>query len=267
MNDSTSLKKISTKLRRDVIAMSFHGRIGHVGSCLSMIDILTALYFRVLRVDPLKPLWRDRDRFVLSKGHAVAALYAALANRGFFPVETLKSYVQNGSSLPGHPEIQCVPGVEITSGSLGHGLSIAVGMALAARIDTAAWRTYVMLSDGECDEGTVWEAAMAAGHFKLGNLTAIIDYNKFQALGKTADVMNLEPLKSKFDSFGWNTVEIDGHNMDEIVRALELRAEKPVMVIAHTTLGKGVSFMEGKLEWHYLDPKKEHFDRAMDELK
>lgn len=262
-----NLVAIARKLRRDVITMSFNGHIGHVGSCLSMMDIVAALYFKVLNVDPSKPLWKERDRFVLSKGHAVAALYAALANRGFFPEAQLRTYVQNGSQLPGHPEIQCVPGVEITSGSLGHGLSIAVGMALAARIDAAAYRTYVMLSDGECDEGTVWEAAMAAGHFKLGNLTAIIDYNKFQALGKTADVMNLEPLKSKLEAFGWHAIEIDGHNMDEIVRALEMRTEKPVMVIAHTTMGKGVSFMEGKLEWHYLDPKKDQFDRAMDELK
>lgn len=262
-----NLETIARKLRRDVITMSFNGHIGHVGSCLSMMDIVAALYFKVLNVNPSNPLWNERDRFVLSKGHAVAALYAALANRGFFPEAQLGTYVQNGSHLPGHPEIQCVPGVEITSGSLGHGLSIAVGMALAARIDGAAWRPYVMLSDGECDEGTVWEAAMAAGHFKLGNLTAIIDYNKFQALGKTADVMNLEPLKSKLDAFGWHAIEIDGHNVDEIVRALEIRTERPVMVIAHTTMGKGVSFMEGRLEWHYLDPKKDQFDRAMDELK
>lgn len=263
------LKNLARKLRKDVITMSYRAHIGHVGPCLSMADLMTVIYHRIMNIDPKKPLALCRDRFILSKGHASAALYATLAEKGFFDKKILETFIQDGGNLPGHPEIQCVPGVEVTTGSLGHGLSMGCGMAMASKIDGAKWKVFVLLSDGECDEGTVWETALAASHFKLDKLIAVIDYNKFQALGRTNQVMNLEPLKAKWESFGWAVREIDGHDVEEIVSTLESApffSGKPSMVIAHTVMGKGVSFMEDKLEWHYLDPKKEHYEQAMKEL-
>ncbi|MBI2024665.1 MAG: transketolase [Candidatus Harrisonbacteria bacterium] len=263
------LKEIAKQIRRDIVTMTGTARVAHSGSALSAVDALTALYFNFMKLNPKKPNWPGRDRFILSKGHAATALYAALANRGFFKKEKLKTFAQNGSHLTCHPSIQNVPGVEATTGALGHGLSIGVGMALAGKRDNNKHNIYVMISDGECDEGSVWEAVLFAGHHKLNNLTIIVDYNKIQSFGRTAEVLDLEPLTEKFKAFNWWTKEVDGHNLGELLSVLK-EAKKiknqPQCLIAHTVKGKGVSFMEDRLEWHYWSPSGDLLKKALEEL-
>lgn len=234
-----------------------------------MAELLAVLYGEVLRVDPSQPTWPDRDRFILSKGHGCAGLYSVLAERGFFPTSWLNEFYLNGSPLAGHIVHSKVPGVEFSTGALGHGLSVACGMALGFKRDRAPSRVFVMLSDGECDEGSTWEAALFAPHHGLDNLVAIVDYNKIQSLGSVKEVLNLEPFADKWRSFGWSVVEIDGHDIEQVRSALlgtPIQADKPSCVIAHTVKGKGVSFMEGNLLWHYRSPAGDEFIRALEEL-
>ena len=234
-----------------------------------MADILAVLYTRVLRVFPSQPQNPVRDRFVLSKGHATAILYAALAERGFFEIAALDQYCVDGSMLTGHVS-HGVPGVEVSTGSLGHGLPIAVGMALAARADRADWRTYCLLSDGECDEGSNWEAIMFAGHHRLANLVAIVDYNKIQSFGRVDEVLSLEPLCDKWTSFGWRVSEVDGHDIGALETAFRdacADTERPTVVVAHTVKGRGVSFMESSLEWHYKPPSDCQLELALREVE
>jgi transketolase len=241
----------------------------HVGSCFSVADMLAVLYLDVLRLDPARPDWPDRDRFILSKGHACAALYACLAERGFFAAGRLDSFYQDGSKLMGHVTHVGIPGVEVSTGSLGHGLSIACGMALSAKRDGRPFRVLVMLSDGECDEGSLWEAAMFAPHHRLDNLVAIVDYNKIQSLATTDEVLNLEPLAAKWSAFGWEVLEINGHDFEEIEAACRAdfqKVGKPRCIIAHTTKGKGVSFMENSVLWHYRAPNQVELAQALTEL-
>lgn len=263
-------KSLATRIRRHVLNMTHRGKASHVGTSLSMADLLAVLYGGVLRVDPACADWPDRDRFILSKGHGCAALYAVLAERGFFPLEWLDTFYQNGSRLAGHVTHTHVPGVEVSTGSLGHGLSIACGMALVAKRDGKSYRVFALLSDGECDEGSTWESALFAPHHRLHNLIAIVDYNKIQSLGHVKDVIDLEPLADKWRSFGWAVREIDGHNIAEVVDALShipYEAGRPSCMIAHTIKGKGVSFMEDKLLWHYRSPQGQEFEAALAELE
>ncbi len=261
--------KISKEIRKKVLKMAFESHTSHIGSSLSIVDILTLLYFKILSIDPQNPLDESRDRFILSKGHAVAALYATLAERSFFSEEILDDYCRNAKKLPGHSTRNCVPGVEVSTGSLGHGLSMGAGIAITAKNDGKDYRIFVLMSDGECEEGSVWEAAMFASHHQLDNLIGIIDYNKLQALGKIDEIMALEPLREKWTAFGWQVKEIDGHNFSEIEKSLykiPFSKGKPNLLIAHTIKGKGVSFMENKLEWHYKNLTKEEYELALKEL-
>jgi transketolase len=265
-----STKKISQKVRRHIVNMTHMGKSSHVGSGLSIADILSVLYNDIMQVDPKNPNWENRDRFILSKGHAGAAAYAILAEVGFFPVDVLRSHYQNGSILSGHVSHKGIPGVELSTGSLGHGLSVATGMALAAKLDKSSWRTFVLMSDGECDEGSNWEAALFAGHHSLDNLTAIIDYNKIQSLAATKDTLDLEPFPAKWESFGWSVREVDGHDHEALKNCLlsipfSIKG-KPNLIIAHTTKGKGISFMENKVLWHYRTPQGDEYDAAIKEL-
>jgi transketolase len=269
IRDPKGLEELARELRRTVVTMASRSQSSHIGSALSYADIVTALYFGFLKVDPGKPDDPGRDRFILSKGHGCMSLYAALAMKGFFPKSELEMFYKDGGRLMGHPSWKCVPGVEATTGSLGHGLPIATGMSIGLKHDRSGARVFVVISDGECDEGSVWEAALAAGHFKLDNLTAIIDYNKIQSFGRTREVLDIEPLADKWRSFGWAVAEIDGHNMGQIVGALEklpLEKGRPSLIVAHTVKGKGVSFMEDRLEWHYKSPDKSQLDAAIREL-
>jgi transketolase len=263
------LEEMAKKLRRHIITMTAEARSGHPGGCLSSVEIITALYFRVLHHRPAEPHWTKRDRFILSKGHAAPLLYAALAESGYFSVNELLTLRKLGSRLQGHADRTFTPGVEMSTGSLGQGLSFAVGTALAARLDSQSYRIYALLGDGECDEGQVWEAAMSAAHFKLDKLVAIIDHNKQQIDGWNWDVMNIEPLGAKWRSFGWHVIEIEGHDFDQILAAFE-QAEsikgQPTTIIAHTIKGKGVSFMENNLEFHGRAPNPEEAERALKEL-
>ena len=242
---------------------------GHPGGSLSAVEVVTALWFKVLRHRPTDPQWVERDRFILSKGHAAPTLYAALAESGYFPVEELLTLRQLGSRLQGHTDRTATPGVEMSAGSLGQGLSFGIGTALAARLNSQSYRVYVLLGDGECDEGQVWEAAMAASHFKVDNLVAIIDYNRQQIDGWSWQVMNLVPLEQKWSSFGWHVIQVDGHDFDQILAAFEQAKQvkgKPTLIIAHTVKGKGVSFMENNLEFHGKAPTPEEAQRALEEL-
>ena len=264
------LQQIAKKLRRHVIIMTATAGSGHPGGSLSAADIITALYFKVLRHDPKNPDWRDRDRFVLSKGHAAPILYAALAERGYFPVDELISLRKLDSRLQGHPDRTLTPGVEMSSGALGQGLSFGIGIALAGKLDSRNYRVYVLLGDGECDEGQVWEAAAAAAHFKVDNLVAIVDRNQQQLDGYCRDIMNLEPLADKWCAFGWEVLEIDGHNFQQILTAFDKAQEvkdKPTVIIAHTIKGKGVSFMENNVEFHGKAPTPEETEKALKELE
>jgi transketolase len=263
------LKEKARILRVHVVRMTHAAGSGHPGGSLSAADIMAALYFHILRVNPKDPQWPDRDRFILSKGHACPALYAALAERGFFPMSELLTLRKLGSRLQGHPELGTTPGVEACAGAEGQGLSVAIGMALAARLDGKPYRVYVMMGDGENDVGQTWEAAMGAAHFKLDNITAIVDRNKIQQEGPTEDIMSLEPLADKWRSFGWHVIEIDGHDMEAILEALYTAREvkgKPTVIIAHTVKGKGVSFMENVVRFHGTAPTDEELQRALAEL-
>lgn len=256
-------------MRAHALRMSHLANASHLGTCLSMADIVAVLYHSRLRIDPQNPTADDRDRFILSKGHGAAILYAALAERGFFPVEWLDRYCQDGSPLGGHVTCAGVPGIEISTGSLGHGLPIGCGMALAAKRDGKDHRVYVLLSDGELDEGSNWEAILFAPHHALDNLVAIVDYNKIQALGATRDVLDLEPLAGKWRAFRWGVREIDGHDLQAVTRALDavpFEPGLPSVIIAHTVKGKGVSFMEDRLKWHYRAPDAEELKKALAEL-
>ncbi|RLG14088.1 transketolase [Candidatus Pacearchaeota archaeon] len=266
----SNYKKLSTEIRKKVLKMMFNSQTSHIGSCFSIVDLLVVLYFKVLSIDPKNPWSKDRDRLILSKGHAAAGLYATLALRGFFSERLLDTYCINGGVLPGHSTMRCTPGVEVSTGSLGHGLSMGAGMALAAKYDNDKYRIFVLLSDGECEEGSVWETAMFAAHNKLDNLVAIVDYNKLQALGRTEEIIGLEPLKDKWVSFGWSVKEIDGHDFSEIEKTLSkvpFVKNKPSVVIAHTIKGKGISFMEDQVAWHYKSPNEEQFKEGLQELE
>ncbi|MCK4261928.1 transketolase [bacterium] len=259
----------ATEIRRDIIAMLGEAGSGHPGGSLSAADIVTALYFSVLNIDHKNPRREDRDRFVLSKGHAAPLLYSALAERGYFPKDELMSLRKFGSRLQGHPKIGSPPGVEISSGSLGQGLSVANGMAMAGKLDGKDYRVYALLGDGEIEEGQIWEAAMTAAHYKLDNLCAILDFNGLQIDGPIVEVMNSNPIREKWTAFRWNTMEIDGHNFEEILRAFEEAKKikgKPTIIIAHTIKGKGVSFMENVVDFHGKAPTKEQTRQALGEL-
>jgi transketolase len=249
--------------------MCHRGGSSHVGSCLSIADIVAVLYGEILRLDPARPDWPARDRFILSKGHAGACIYAALAERGFFPVAELDGHYRNGSKLSGHVSSKGVPGVELSTGSLGHGLGVGAGMAFQLRRAGAGQRTFVLMSDGECDEGSVWEAALFAAHQRLGRLCAIVDFNKLQSLGPVAETIALEPLGAKWRAFGWRVIRLDGHDHAALRRALAAPAgarEPPLCVIADTVKGKGVSFMENEVLWHYRAPDEDECAAAMREL-
>lgn len=263
------LKEMAKKLRRHVITMIATAGSGHPGGSLSAADIVTALYFKILHHNPENPHWPDRDRFILSKGHAAPILYAALAETGYFPLAELSTLRRLDSRLQGHPDSNFTPGVEMSAGSLGMGLSFAIGVALAARLDSKGYRTYVLLSDGECEEGQTWEAALSAAHFKVDNLTTIVDYNGIQLSGRTCDIMNLEPFIRKWQAFGWHTIDIDGHDLNQILSACqeaEKMRGKPTVIIARTIKGKGVSFMENNVAFHGKAPTWEEAERALKEL-
>jgi transketolase len=260
---------LARAIRRRVLKMVHRARASHVGTCLSAADLIAVLYGRFLRVDPARPDWPDRDRFILSKGHGGAAVYAVLAERGFFPASWLEHYCADGSKLAGHIAHHGVPGVELSTGSLGHGLPIACGMALGARREGRPYRVWVLLSDGECDEGSNWEAILFAGHHRLDNLVALVDYNKIQSFGAVTEVLELEPLVDKWRAFGWAVRRIDGHDHEQIAEALSavpLEAGRPSVIIADTVKGKGVSFMEGLLAWHYRPPDDHQLSQALAEV-
>ena len=264
------LARKAYQIRQGVIKTIYEGRTGHIGGSMSIVDILTVLYFDVMKCDPKEPHMKNRDRFILSKGHGCPALYNVLAEKGYFPKSELKGFRQIDSLLQGHPEYN-IPGIEVPSGSLGQGISAAVGMAIGFKYQQLSNRVYVVIGDGESQEGQVWEAAMCAGNKRLNNLTAFLDYNKLQGDGYVKDIMDLEPLANKWKAFNWWVKEIDGNDIDQIIDACKkakVIKNKPQMIIAHTVKGKGVSFMEHKIEWHGTDPPSERqFIMAMEELK
>lgn len=266
----TTSVETARAVRAHVLRMTSAGRSSHVASGLSCADILAVLYHDVLAVDPASPDWHDRDRFIMSKGHAGAAIYAVLAERGFFDVELLSRHYRNGSPLSGHVSHLGIPGVEFSTGSLGHGLPVAAGMAWRSRQAGRAWRAYALLSDGECDEGSVWEAALFAAHHRLSNLVAVVDYNKLQSLTTTEETLALEPFADKWRSFGWDLVEVDGHDHGQLATALGVprgaAPGRPRCVLAHTTKGKGVSFMEHQVRWHYAPPDADELAAALAEV-
>ena len=258
----------SRKVRKLILNMVYKAKASHIGGALSMVDILSVLYNRILKIIPSDPKFQDRDRFLLSKGHACTGLYGTLALRGFFPVEDLNTYSNDGSIFLSHSS-HYVPGVELSAGSLGHALPVSCGLALAAKRKNAEWKTYCLVSDGELDEGSNWESILFAPQLRLDNLILIIDYNKIQSLGTVKEVIDLSPLKDKFQSYRWETYEIDGHDhkaLNDIFTEVQDLNGKPKVIIAHTVKGKGISFMEHKLLWHYKSPSKEQFNKALLEL-
>lgn len=269
MSAAIDSRALARTIRREALRMVHRAKASHIGSALSIVDIVAVLYAGVMTLDPRDPRLATRDRFILSKGHACVAIYAALAARGFFPEEDLLRYGQDHSDLMNHISHK-VPGVEFSTGSLGHGLPFGVGKALAAKRRSAAWRTFVVLSDGEWGEGSNWEACMFAAHHRLDNLVAVIDYNKLQSLTTVADTLGIEPLADKLAAFGWAVKELDGHDHDALAAALggaPWTAGKPSVVIAHTTKGKGVSFMENSVKWHYSSPDDAQLAQALAELE
>lgn len=268
-NDIESLKGISKEIRKSIIEEVYSAQSGHPGGALSATEILTVLYFNQMNIDPERPDDENRDRFVLSKGHASAGLYATLAERGFFDKSELKNFRKLGSMLQGHPDMKHIPGVDMTTGSLGQGLSAANGMAMASKIDKRGFRVYCLVGDGEIEEGQIWEAAMTSSHYKLDNLCLIIDNNNLQIDGKVTEVMSIYPLKEKLQSFGFEVFEVDGNNIDELITVFQKAKtikEKPTAVIAKTIKGKGVDFMENQVSWHGKAPKEEEYKLAMEEL-
>lgn len=263
-----NLMKIACKARMGVIEGTYNAKSGHPGGSLSICDLLAYLYFEKMNVNPENPDMKERDRFVLSKGHTAPALYAILAQKGFFPEEELKTLRHIGSELQGHPCIN-IKGVDMSSGSLGQGISVACGMALSAKISSDSYKVYTVLGDGEVEEGQVWEAAMFASHYKLDNLVAVVDYNGLQIDGKLSEVCSPEPIDKKFEAFGWHVISIDGHDFDQIDNAFKEADKingKPVAIIQKTVKGKGVSFMENQVSWHGSAPNREQYEKAMEEL-
>lgn len=264
------LEKQARKIREDIIEEVYSAKSGHPGGSLSIADILTVLYFREMNIHPENPDWEDRDRFVLSKGHCSPALYSCLANRGFFPVDDLKTFRNINSYLQGHPDKNKVLGVDMTTGSLGQGLSAANGMAIAGKMDQKDYRVYCVLGDGEIEEGQVWEAAMAANQYKLDNLCVVVDNNNLQIDGTIEEVMSSYPIDEKFRSFGFQVINIDGHDIEEIIKAFEVAKNvkgKPTCIIAKTIKGKGVTFMENQAGWHGKAPNEEQYNQAMEEMR
>lgn len=262
-------RETANKLRKEIIRMTHEAKSGHPGGSLSACEILTALYFKEMKIDPENPKWEARDRFVLSKGHATPVLYATLAERGFFPKEELSKFRKIGSMLQGHPDMKGIPGVDMSTGSLGQGLAVANGIALSAKLDNRDYRVYALIGDGESQEGIIWEAAMLAAHYKLDNLTVFMDHNGLQIDGFNKDVMNVEPIDKKFEAFGWNVLKIDGHDFEQIFDALDKSKkvkDKPTIIIAKTVKGKGISFMENQASWHGTAPNAEQAQKALSEL-
>ena len=273
MLSSSRLSFLNSKarqVRKDIIEMSFRAKSAHTGGALSCVEILVSLYFEIMNADPQNPYDKDRDRLVFSKAHDAKALYAVLAERGFFDEKLLEGYESNNGKLPGHSTRHCVPGVEVSAGSLGHGLSMAVGMAYAGKIDDKKHKIFCIISDGECDEGSVWEGILFAGHHKLDNLVAIVDYNKLQGFGYTKDVLDLEPFSQKWESFGWEKVELDGHNFNELITAfnkLPIKKNKPTVIIAHTIKGLGgVPIYVNKVSSQYKPPTQEEAEEVIRRL-
>ncbi|MEG2831934.1 MAG: transketolase [Bacilli bacterium] len=257
---------LAKQIRKDCLEMAYLSKGSHIGSALSMADILAVLYNDILNIDPKNPKMQDRDIFILSKGHGGSAVYSVLARTGFFDPEILKTHYQDGSILSGHISHKNVKGVEVSTGSLGHGVAIACGFAMAAKIDGKTNKVYTVIGDGELNEGVVWETIMFASQNKLNNFRIIVDKNKIQALGNTKDIINLDPLKTKLENFGFYVMEVDGHNHDQLRKALKCESEKPVFIIANTIKGKGVSFMENNLVWHYRNPSFEDYKNALLEI-
>ncbi len=266
--DFHAVREVAHRVRRHVLDMTTLGKSSHVGSALSMVDIVAVLYGQVMTYDPARPKWVDRDRFILSKGHAGAAVYATLAEFGFFDISRLKGHYQNGSVFSGHVSHKGVPGVELSTGSLGHGLGVATGMAMAAMRQRRSHRIYALLSDGECDEGSNWEAILFAAHHRLHNLTVAVDYNKIQSLATVAETLALEPFVDKWRAFGWHVEECDGHNHEALLEGFRATdaAPAPGVLICHTTKGKGVSFMENSVLWHYRNAQGQEYEAAVAEL-
>lgn len=270
MTSMISSSDLSHKIRKKALELTSKAKASHIGSIFSVADIISVLFSRVLHLKPENLSWSERDRFILSKGHSGLSVYVALAELRFFPEDLLNSYCQNGSILSGHVSHKNVPGVEFSTGSLGHGLSVSVGKAYALKQKKSNSRTFTVMSDGECDEGSVWEAVLFAAHHKLNNVIVVIDYNKIQSLDLVSKTLALEPFKDKWVSFGWDVSEVDGHNHDALYVALSQNrkeSEKPFCIIAHTTKGKGVSFMENSVLWHYRTAQGEEFSRALQELE
>ncbi len=263
------LDEISRRIRLKLVQLSHQAQTAHLASSLSCVDILTVLYWGVLNVDPSEPKADGRDRFILSKGHAATSLYTTLAYKGFMSEEVLNTFASDGSLLAEHPGVDCIDGVELATGALGHGLSVGAGMALSAKLKNLLHHVYVLVSDGECNEGSLWEGAMFAATHNLSNLTAIVDFNKWQATGRSKEVMKLEPFADKWRAFGWNTIECDGHNLEELKESFsksQSTTSQPTVVIAHTVKGKGISFMEDDNNWHYRAPTKEEVELSRVEL-
>lgn len=267
--DYNNLKSTASNIRQNIIKSVHAAGSGHPGGSLSAVEILTSLYFYKMNIDPADTQKPDRDKFILSKGHAAPVLYSTLAEKGYFDKELLLTLRKLGSILQGHPDMKRIPGVEMSTGSLGQGFSTSIGMALANKLDNSKSKVYVLLGDGEIQEGLVWEAAMSAAHYKLNNLTAILDYNGLQIDGKNEEVMNVSPVKEKFESFGWHVITVDGHDFDQIIHALDTAdtiEDKPTMIIAKTIKGKGVSFMENNPGWHGKAPTNDEIKIALNEL-
>ncbi len=270
MSDIKKLEKKATELRKDIVTMICKSKSGHPGGSLSVIDIMTALYYDVMNIDVANPQKEDRDRFILSKGHAAPALYAVLADKGYFDKELLGTLRQFGSPLQGHPDMKKIKGVEISTGSLGQGLSVANGMALASRLQNIPYRVYIAMGDGELQEGQVWEAAMTSAQYKLDNLTAFVDYNNLQIDGNVSDIMDVASVEDKFKAFGWHVISIDGHNFEEILKAIDEAKQtkgKPTMIVANTIKGKGVDFMENVCGFHGVAPTEEETKKAIEQLE
>jgi len=267
--DVEGLNKKAQIIREHIITMIHKASMGHPGGSLSAVEIITALYFHIMNIDPSNPTWAERDRFVLSKGHACPALYAALAEKGFFPVDDLVTLRKSGSHLQGHPDMRKTPGIDISTGSLGNGFACALGMAIAGKASKKNYTVYALLGDGELQEGIVWEAAMAASHHNLNNLVVIIDYNGLQITGWVNCVNRIEPLVKKWEAFGWQALEIEGNDMASILSGFQKarKMSKPVVIIAHTTKGKGVSFMENIADWHGKAPNEEQMVKALEEIR
>jgi transketolase len=265
-----NLQNNAKEIRKIILNMIYRSKSSHIGSAFSIVDILTALYFETLNIDPKNSHNKTRDRFILSKGHACTALYATLGLKGFFPISKLDEYGKDNTKIAGHITLGSLPGIEATAGSLGHGLSIGAGMALAAKKDNKKYKIFVLVGDGECNEGSVWEAILFASQFKLDNLILIIDKNNQQGLGSTQDIMNINPLPEKLKSFGWEVKEVDGHDINDLIKTfknLPFKQNKPSAIIAHTIKGKGVSFMENNIDWHYRPPNDDQYKLALSELK